>query len=55
MKEKPTHFAASAGEGTLIDFGNMEDFDTSYLDEQTGGESLTVIVSNDEEFEETGK
>lgn len=55
MKEKPTYFAASAGEGTLIDFGNMEDFSEEYLNEQTGGDDLTIIMSNGEEFEETGK
>lgn len=55
MKEKPTYFAASAGEGTLIDLGNMEDFNEEYLNQQTDGEDLTIIMSNDEEFEETGK
>ena len=55
MKEKPTYFAASAGEGTLIDFGDMKDFNEEYLNQQTGGEDLTVIMSNSEEFEETGK
>ena len=55
MKEKETAYAVSSGEGTLISYGLLDDNTIADIEEQTGGENLTIIMSNSEDMLETGE
>jgi hypothetical protein len=54
-EERETAYAVSAGEGTLISYGLLDDDTIGNIEEETGGENLTIILSNSEDMLETGK